>query len=130
MAAESAIVARLLATTGVTTLVGDRIDPLLVAERTTYPCVTYRQVDRDPVSAFGDDVALTQSVVEVESFAETFTAARALAAAVQTSLQRWRGTAGGVTVQSVFFEQEVPDYDPETRVHSIRQDFRVWSEER
>lgn len=130
MAAESALVARLLATTGVTALVGSRIDPLLVPERTTYPCVIYRQVDRATVSAFGDDVGLTQTVVEVESFAATFTAARALASQVQTALQRWRGTAGGVTVQAVMFEQELPDYDPDTRVHSIRQDFRVWSEER
>lgn len=129
MPGDAAVIARLLAATGVTTLVNDRVDPLLTAERTAYPCVRVEEVDREPVSAFGSDVGLTRFEVEVECFATTPAGVKALALATRTALKRFRGSSGGVTVQDMLLEREVSDFEPEGNVYSVRQDFTVWTEE-
>lgn len=130
MAAEAALVARLLAATGVTALVGDRIAPLQLPEKPTYPGIAYRLVDRDPVSTFGDDQALSSHMIEVECWGASMASARAVGDAVRGALQRWRGSAGGVTVQATFLGGAFTDYDPETRSYSETIDFTLWVEER
>lgn len=129
MAAEYAVKARLLAATGVTSLVGTRVNPLKLEQNTVYPAVTYRVINRQPNSLFQGDAALSSTVVEVESFGATYSSARSTADAVKSALQRWSGTATGVTVQQVFFNDEISTYDPEIRHWAISQDYTVWTEE-
>lgn len=129
MAAEYAVKARLLAATGVTALVGTRVNPVKLEQNTTYPAITYRQVSRQPNSLFQGDAALSSTVVEVESYGLTYSSARTTADAVKSALQRWSGTATGVTVQQIFFEGELSTYDPEIRHWAISQDYTVWTEE-
>lgn len=130
MPAEAAIAARLLAATGVTSLLGARVNPLKLEQNTTYPALTYRVVGRTPTSVFTEDADLSSTVMEIESFGSTYAAARSLAEAVKGALQRWSGTAASITVQQVFFEDELANYDPEFRHWSISQDFTVWTEEK
>lgn len=127
--ADEAIRARLAAVSAVSSLVGDRIRPLKLEQQTTYPAVLYRRVSARPVSTMGEDDALTGTLYEVESWAETQADAVDLARKVRAALARWGGIAGGVTVQQVFFESEIHFYDPELRVHRISQDYAVWYQE-
>jgi hypothetical protein len=127
--ADEAVRARLAAIAPVAALVGDRIRPLKLEQATTYPVVMFRRVSAQPVSTMGEDAALTGTVYEVESWAETHAAAIDLARKVRAGLARWGGIAGGVTVQQVFFQNEIHFYDPELRVHRVSQDYAVWYEE-
>lgn len=130
MAAEAALAQRLLSATGVTALVGTRVEPLLLPDNASYPSVVYRTFDREPTSTFADDVALSATSIEVESYGTTYASARATADAVKSALQRWSGTVAGIVVDHVFYEDETADYDSEARVFVISQDYRLWTRER
>jgi hypothetical protein len=127
--ADEAVRARLAAIAPVAALVGDRVRPLKLEQATTYPVVMFRRVSAQPVSTMGEDAALTGTVYEVESWAETHAAAIDLARKVRAGFARWSGIAGGVLVQQVFFQNEIHFYDPELRVHRVSQDYAVWYEE-
>lgn len=129
MGAEAAVVARLLAATGVSALVGERVSPLQIPERPTYPAIAYRQLDREPVSTFGGDQALSAHYIEVECWGESMSSARAVGDAVRAALQRFRGSSGGETVQASFLQGSSTDYDAETRTYVETIEFKVWIEE-
>lgn len=118
-----AIHARLKAHTGTAALVESRIYPLRLPQGPTYPAIRYQVISTPRTHLMGDtaDASIqAHARVQVDCYDETYAGVRALAEQVRLALSRWSGTAGGVTVEVVFLDDE-RDLDEPTLVHGGEQ---------
>lgn len=135
----TAIYARLLATAGVTALVGAagnaRIYPVKLPQNPTFPAVTYAQTSQERQSTFTGPTGLPGDLYAFDCWggydAAGYTPARNLADAVRAAfdgVESW--SAGGVTVQASWVEGGMRDiWEPDTNVHRVVLDVRLyWNE--
>jgi len=128
---EKAINARLLAVSGVTTLVDTRIYPELAPQKAALPYVVYTRVDSEHLMTKDNAAGLANARIQINSVAATYLKAKQLAEQVRLALQGWAGTGNGVTVKVILpgneFDSPVMagDATDETRKRVI-QDFKVW----
>lgn len=124
-----AIHGRLGAVAGVTALVGTRIYPSRLPQGPTYPAIRYQVIDAPRTHLMTRDPGEVHARVQVDSYSKTYAQAQAVAAQVRLALSRWEGTAGGVTVEHVFLDDErdldepQPLHDGETGIYRVMQDY-------
>lgn len=109
----------LMADATVTSLVADRISPLVMSQEITYPAITLERFDLQPSNALGGDAALDKNIVEVDTFAETYALAREIADAVRAAL-------AAAAVQLVR-EQDHFESTPLPGAYRIEQQFLVFT---
>ena len=108
---------------GVTSIT-TRISPLLIGQTLNLPAVVYSQIDTDPNDTKNGVSLLDEIQVEVDAIAETYAGAEDLAAAIRTALDRYTGTANGVKVQSVQFNNESDTLEKvQNGLYTITQDY-------
>lgn len=117
MNVDAAVYGRLSGFAGLTALVGSgnscRVRPVAVPQGDVYPYVTYRVISDLPYHAMSVDAALHRARVQVSSIDDDFNGCRAVDAQVKAALSRFRGTAGGVTVQDIFEDDARDSDDPQ-----------------
>ena len=138
MKAGQVIKYRLANFAGVTAIVGaspnDRIYPVVLPEKPTYPAVTYRQVSGRRLQGTHDDPGVGIVTVQVTAFAQTYDAAKALAEQIRLALERY-GTAvtgtviDGVTVYDITLGSDADEYVPELDIFAVATDFTVTFQE-
>jgi len=116
----------LAADAGVSALVSTRIYPQILPQNPTYPALIYQQITESPEPAMGSDTGLVAITVQVDSYATTYSGAKALAAAVRSALNRHRGTVSTVDIADVFLENTLDLYESEVQKRRVSQDYRVW----
>ena len=127
---DQAIYSRLQAVTGVTDLVSTRCYPLVLPQNPTYPAVRYQQIDGFGNSAMGSDTGVVEATVQIDSYATTYTDARALAEAVRAALLRFRGTVASVEILDIFRASGPNDiYEENVKIRRVQYDFNVWHRE-
>ena len=108
---------------GVTSIT-TRISPLLIGQTLNLPAVVYSQTDTDPNDTKNGVSLLDEVQVEVDAIAETYEGAEDLASAIRTALDRYKGTANGVKVQSVQFNNESDTLEKvQNGLYTITQDY-------
>ena len=108
---------------GVTSIT-NRISPLLIGQTLNLPAVVYSQIDTDPNDTKNGVSLLDEIQVEVDAIAENYAGAEDLAAAIRTALDRYTGTANGVKVQSVQFNNESDTLEKvQNGLYTITQDY-------
>ena len=108
---------------GVTSIT-TRISPLLIGQTLNLPAVVYSQIDTDPNDTKNGVSLLDEIQIEVDAIAETYSGAEDLAAAIRTALDRYTGTANGVKVQSVQFNNESDTLEKvQNGLYTITQDY-------
>lgn len=116
---EEALNALLLATAGVTALTGSgtsaRIYPLRVPQDVTRPAIAYQKISSPKTLSHGGTSHLARSRFQFTCQAETYTSAKALAAAVRDGLIGYRGTVSGVRIDGILIDD---DKDGEIDVQS------------
>jgi hypothetical protein len=129
---EQAIIARLLATGGVTAIAGDRVFPGARPPAAALPAVVFNVVSGAPVYTDDGDAGLAENRVQIDCWAETYTAAKELAVAVKASLSGFVGTVAGVTFQNLLLitERDRREGGSNARDYLFRTllDFTVWHE--
>lgn len=125
-------------TAGVTALVGaspnDRIYPVVLPEKPSYPAITYKQISGRRLQGVHDDPGVAIVTVQVTAFSGSFDEAKALAEQIRLALER-HGTAvtgtpiNGVTVYDITMGSDADDYVPELDIFAIATDFTVTHEE-
>lgn len=95
---ETRMAAKLKATTAVTDLCGTRIYPLALPQKPTYPAITYQLVGTTPCNHSTGTCDVAWARVQVNCYAETYIAAKALNAAVRTALTGWTDDTGDPVV--------------------------------
>lgn len=117
MTAESDVIARLVADTGVHAICADRIRPLKLAQTETLPAVTIQRVTADFGGSLGGDTSnCTRVYVQIDCWASSYGSAKSLAAAVRTAMQ----SLTAIPIDSTDF------YEDETDIYRVSLDFYVW----
>lgn len=132
MTIEAAVIQHLLAHPGVAALVGDRIYPMRLPQRPTYPALTCQKVSGPRVTAKDGPAGLAQARMQVSCWAKSYPDAKAVAEQVRRALAGFSGVmggAGGVKVEMTQLENEVDMYEPETGIYHVPVDFVIWHRE-
>ena len=126
---ENAIRGRLLDSTGVTALIGSsssaRAYHLRLPEGVTLPAVTYQRISRVGFPDYAGDTDLATRRIQVDSWAGTGESAASLGEEIRKSLDGFRGTVATVAIRGAFLVDEAQEYEVETGLHRLRQDFMV-----
>lgn len=126
---EDAVRDQLLATAGVAALVGSRVWYSGLPDNPTLPANTLQQISGVPTSAFRRDVGEVRVRIQIDSWAETRTGAKALGEQVRIAMQRITATHGGVRITTVAMNDGGTRYEPEGLLWRHRQDFELWGSE-
>lgn len=123
---EKSVRTRLLAHTGVANIISRRAWYSYLEIDAEMPTVTIQEISAVPEGVMGDDAGIVDGRVQVDSYAETRDAAKALGEQVRDALQRWRGSAAGSVLTFVGMNSGGVRFEPEGRIWRHRQDFSVW----
>lgn len=129
---ETAVIARMRAVPALANLIGGPGGPIRIyATRlpagVLYPaCATFK-VHGAPVPAMGVDTGVVDKRIQVTTFGKSKDITREVGAQVLAALARFRGTSDTIVLQDVFVLNDGTDAaDPDTGVHQLVQEFRVW----
>ena len=123
----------LLATNaGVSAIVGARVTPMRLMDVTDLPALSYTQVSGPRITTHDESAAnsLAQKRYQIDCWANSYAVARQLADAVRTIADGYKGTvtqgADSLTIQGILIAGERDDYDAETRIYRIIQEYDYW----
>jgi hypothetical protein len=102
---EEAVIQRLLADTGVIALVGTRVFPGSVPQGEALPAIVFNKISGAPIYADEGEVGLDEARIQIDCWAETYSAAKGLSRAVRASLSAFFGTSEGV--ESLYLSLDV-----------------------
>lgn len=123
---EDAVRTRLTTHAGTAALIGTRAYFGMVPQGSDFPCSTVQQISAPSISAMGADVDKVESRQQVRACAKTRAGAKALADQQRAALKRYSGTSAGVVIHDCFLVNEIPNYEPTTKLYTVTQDFMVW----
>ena len=134
MTIEGAILARLLAVTAITNIVGSRIYAPHLPQKPVFEAIAFRLISAPRVHAFGSDPGLVQARWQIDAWGNTYEEARDLGDAIRgdgagSAFSRWNGTLDSTVVQGVLLENEIPTFEDESGSHRNLQDYMIWYEE-
>lgn len=123
---EAALINRLLATAGVTTLAGQRITPGRRDQGGTLPAVVLHRIDGLPDYHLTGASGLVASRMQVDCWGATYGAAKKLARAVDAALSAARWTAGAIRIDAVLIADERDDNFDEGGTALYRTSLDLW----
>lgn len=119
---------------GVTAITSTRIYPLQAPQNVTRPYITYQRISTERDGSLDGPNGLVSASVQVDCWATTNDAARALADAVRLAFDDYRGSAASTIIQGVFLKQDFDNWEQElaggeSLLHRVTLEFNVWHEE-
>jgi hypothetical protein len=103
---EEGLIQKLLATSGVTALVSQRVYPGSMPQASPLPSIVMNRVSGAPLYTDQGECGLASARVQIDCWAQTYTGAKQVARAVITSLSAFAGTSSGFTFQYVMVDDE------------------------
>lgn len=122
---EKALFSRLDNDSAVSALVSSRIYPRKIPQSPTYPLISYSVQTLDQPTAMGSDPAMATKTFQVDCYSQSYSQCKDLSDKVRQSLQRWRGTEAGVTIQGSFLESEIDFFEDEVEAYRVSMDFSI-----
>jgi len=99
MGIESGIVARLNAVSAVTSLVSNRIYADYLPDGSIYPAIVYQVISMTVAPALSADTTMREARIQLTLIDDSKTGIIVLSDAVQTALNRFKGTASDVSIR-------------------------------
>ena len=126
---EEALIAILLANAGVAALVGARVYPGVRPQGASLPAVIFNRISGQPGYTMDGPDGSSESRVQVDAYAGSYGATKALARAARLALSGLSGVHHGVTFQGVFMEGARDGFEGESpeRIFRVSMDFTVWA---
>lgn len=115
---EEALTNLLLADTGVTALVGNRVTWLARGQASALPAIVLSRVTGLPDYTMAGPSGLVMSRVQVDCWGLSYAAAKTAARAVKAALSGLGGEHGGITFGGMFVEGERDDFDSGSNVQT------------
>jgi hypothetical protein len=103
---EGALIAKLLASAGVTALVSTRINWSRRPQGSALPCIVLTRIDGSPDVHHAGRSGLVQSRVQVDCWAATYGAAKAIARAVEDAVTAQTFTQGAIRFDVILVDSE------------------------
>lgn len=123
----------LLASSGVTSLAGQRVFPLRMPQGETRASVVYQRISGEGDHHMQGASGMNRVRMQVGAWAKETDDANALADAVKFRLDGYKGPMGSgaalVQVQGVFFVNERDLYDTDSNLHGVARDYSIVFEE-
>lgn len=113
---EQEFAAALLAASGLTDLVSDRIFPGRATPKAALPYVVWRRADTNPGDTFNTNTAAHVAEFECDVFAETYAQAKETAAQVKAALDGLEGSPPA-SLMSASLAIEFDDFDSAAGTH-------------
>lgn len=120
MTIEEKVQQLLLAASGVTGAVADRIKPRGDWQNLNRPYIVHFPVSTNPTYTHEARAQLTEWNYQVSCYADSYSTARSLSQAVVSALS---GQHGGVTM---FWQDQAAQFEPNPPVHHIALDFQAF----
>jgi hypothetical protein len=99
-------------------LANGRVYPLQAPEKVTFPCIVYFRINSSPVNTIDGGATLDLVRIQVDTYANTYSAAKVLAGSVRSALENSNVKATLQTDQDLF--------EPDLKVYRVSQDYYVW----
>lgn len=128
---EEDLVALLLGTAGITTLIGDRLTWDRRQQGASLPALVLTTVSRVPDYTMASASGLERSRIQVDCWATTRASANALGAALRTALSGFNGDLDTVHL-TAFVEDEADSFELSTageELYRKRIDLMIWHRE-
>jgi hypothetical protein len=123
---EEALRTALAADATLTAITSSRIYPVVAPQGTAAAYVTYEKVTGNPHHDHGGSGNLRWARISYMCHAPTYSQAKAMAAAIRTLLDGYRGTLSGVSIGSILSEEDADiGLDDQTRMQLVAVDFMV-----
>jgi len=127
--AEVGLINKLLATAPLTALVSTRIYFAEAPEPPTLPYVTMTRIDAPRVHSLTGPSGLAAARVQIDVYAKSVKAARAIGKTIREAIDGFRGIQSGVNLQGVLLLDEMDGYSDSLELRRVTQDYRVWYNE-
>jgi len=129
MLIEEGLMTYLLAQTGVTGYVGERIHFVHAPQNVTTPYIIIIKISAVREHSHDGSSELAHPRFQLSVFAGTYSGVKTVTAALQTVLQAYSGTMGSVSVDVVLYDNETDMYEQETGLYHTALDYIIWHEE-
>ena len=106
-----------------------RCYPSTLPQDPAYPLILYMRVYGARENALEGPVGMANPHFQIETWAKTYAAAKALAQAVRNALNGYRGTSGTVRIGSFLIQSERDVYESAVACHRIIMDYSIWHDE-
>lgn len=106
-----------------------RCYPAKIPQDPTYPLILFFKVTGKRDHHLQGPSGLAHPRFQVEAWATTYDAAKALANAIREALDGYSGTQGTVVIGSILMESERDTYEEAVSCHRVIMDFFVWHSE-
>ena len=125
MSIDSALYTRMSGFAGLIALTGTRIYPPPIPQNATYPCCTYQQISGPRGYVYGNQSGFVDARFQVDSWATTSVAVRAVAEQVRLCLSIYKGTSDSVVIDLITLIDEQRLYDDEAKLHRAVHDYMI-----
>lgn len=99
----------------------ERVYALVLPDESSYPAITYQRISNVPVNSLSGSSDLDQVRVQVDCWATTYGAAKALAGEVRTAMEA--AAFKGLLVT------DADEFDDVAKVYRVSMDFYCWQKE-
>ena len=129
---EEGLISYLSSYATLTALISTRVYLMRIPQDATLPCLvvqrisTPRMLTMDSSGATGD---LAYPRFQFDAWADLVATAKPITDAVRAALNGKTGTMGGVTIRAALVDEEVPEFDPGTKLYRSRSDYIIWQQE-
>jgi hypothetical protein len=100
------------------TSAGTRVYALIAKQGAPLPRITFQRVSNAPITDLGGSSNLDQVRIQVDSWADDYLEAKTLASQVRAIMEDQTFKA--------LLVSDFDEYEPETRIYRVRQDYRCW----
>lgn len=110
-APEAFLFQRLTSQTAVSSLIGQRVYPLIAPMNTPMPLVIYQRTGVDRPQSLGGNVGNPVVTLQLTTYGTSYTSVKQIARAVRLAVDNWTGTTAGVTIQRTTLVTEADGVD-------------------
>jgi hypothetical protein len=127
-APEAFLFQRLTSQTSVSSLVSQRVFPLIAPAGTPLPLIVYQRTAVERPQALGGNVGNPVVTLQLTSYGTSYTSVKSIARAVRLAVDNWTGTTAGVTIQRTTLTgeadgAEMPQDDQMLPYYTVEQTF-------
>jgi hypothetical protein len=101
-----------------------RIYPLMIPQGEDLPALVYQTVSSDPVDSTDGPAKIDLDTIQITCYHKVYDQAHACMKIVRAILDRYRGTAGDLQIDSIQFLTKRDAYDDKGRVMGLSHDYK------
>lgn len=121
MSIEAGLYSKVTGNVGVAALISTRFYPVVLPQKVTLPAASYQVISGEAGYTIGTQAAQVRKPrFQINAWASTYDAAKALARALRTAIDHQTGTWSGTSVIGCIIEGEELDfYDDSTKTYQV-----------